>query len=621
MADLSTLLDQQRGLPSGSGLNGRVLQAPAVGQPALSQDVAGAAGQALEQAGQSAIGAADLRLRSQELDARLARADATLFAKTKLQDFVQVNDSDYDELSRDPDYSTFAQRVLDKGKERITEMAREMPPAAAKLFQEDALQRLSLTHQHALTQASQRRMQTLAYSMTTAKDQARVDFENATTPADQAEAMARYEQFNTDLVNAGLLHGDKAAADTKEMQQLGSEILATRWVKAYPDKALEHFQARLKGEAGRDDAPEVPRGKETAYRDLAQQEMQKLLTEKRQTEAAAEKDVAKGQEMVERELTTQIWQAPNVNALLGLRRVVDRLSQDTGADGLSDDGQRRTYAAIEARITKFEQPGPEPRSNQATLRDVTSTVWSGQGTRTPEQAVTIQNNIIAAMNAGKLTATDARMALGELAQQGRQDSPLRSPGVAQSRSLLQDSIKLTGPLATILPEARNSEIEALRAYDYQIRQTAETQGIDAAERLAPVLQQELSQVFATQTTQAMMQKLQVMPPEVSGGILNEDGFPGSSTLLNTRFAEAKRELTQRLATGQMTKDDAALQMYKLDARQQAWKYVLQHQGGKQGTPTPTPTPSTLPQTQPAQPGLLQRFLKPKQTEPGIPQNK
>jgi hypothetical protein len=563
-------------LPTSSGIPLRVQQTSALGQPVASQDVGALGGQALAGLGNDLVTAADIGLRTQDLQDRIARAQGVLDAKTRLQDYIPAVATKFDELKTSGDYRTLPEDILRDGRAIMAEQATGLTPQAAALFREDAMQHLNVLQARAFEYRTERREGELAYTLTRAKDQARLDFESATTSADQAEAMTRYEQLNLDLVRAGLLHGDKAAKDVTEVRQLSQEILATRWVAAYPEKALKHFGKLLKNEAGLDEAPPVPRDKEKVYHDLAEQELRKAWSEQEHQEKAQEKDLRMAQETTERALTNQVWDATNIQQLLGLRRMVQRVGASTGPDGVSDEGQRRLFSTIQARITDLETPR-EGKSDEGTLRNLGISVLTGRGKRTAEEGQLLSDNVAAAIQKGKLRWADGRGLLLALQEEQREDAPMKLPEVRRNRDILHTELSTTSPFDNFNPEGERDRNVGLREYDDRLKALAAEWGPLAAERAAPEIAREISDTLASKTMRVVQQQLGQPPRNLPAGILNEDGLPGSPAVITQRYGLAKQALIQKLDAGEYTKDQAASHLATLDERRKWWEYVLKQQ--------------------------------------------
>lgn len=266
-------------VPRTTGIPLRTQHRPAGDLPAVSLGAGNILGNAITEMGQSVQQGAELTLRTAEIEARAHKAQRVLDAKTKLQDYVLRLDQEYDTLQQG-DYRTLPESTIERGRALMDEMTQGLHPQTAALFKEDAAQRLAVVQQKALAERTQRRDSERLFTQSRAKDQARVDFERATTTAEQTEAMVRYEQLNLDLVRAGLLRGDVAAQDVAEMRTVAHEVNATRWLEADPARALEHTQALLDGKPGLENAPAIPAAKVKAYHDMAEKELRETINTK-----------------------------------------------------------------------------------------------------------------------------------------------------------------------------------------------------------------------------------------------------------------------------------------------------------------------------------------------------
>lgn len=564
-------------IPSRSGIPQVTPQAPAIATPDVPLGASQLLGGGLAQVGTSLGQAGQLLTASDDLKARTQHADDVIQGKMSDLQRTPALQEMYDAESQNPDYSTFSQRVLEKGRQVIAEGAQGLNPRAAQIYRASILEKLNTLHQRSLTETSKRRDEAAAYVFEGEFAQAQKDLLNAQSPYEAMVAQERMENTAQQMVDAGLARGIPARERIRKTMEEVEMQSTQRAIRVDPKAMVPHLTAIAAGKPGTPGLPVPPPQMVAQLLDDAQNELREARETVHRGDVQAERDEQKRQDKVEVDLTNELYglataENPDPQAIAAVQRKI----MAAGKDRLvSDEGHRRLLGLSGMLLRGMEKYKP--------LHDDPATVHRfnrGIMTPNPQYPWPTLEEIDDAVKTGKLKPETAGQIIKERVKLLDEAHPSKIAEVQQGKARLRESILQVigwtdfsgGGEKTQKGPQLQRYLEADALYDAiiqhaQDRAQTPQEKIDVARRLAEPLKQQIADAYALYFTAYEQAQL----PKLLYGLEDVFGKQG--------ITEAVKQLEAVHNTVPQELYDA--QLKNLERRQQL--------GWRGGEPVPMPT--------------------------------
>jgi hypothetical protein len=371
------------------------------------------------------------------LKARTQHADDVIQAKLKGLTVIPALQTLYDTESQDQEYSTFSQRVLDKGRQVIQDGAQGLNPRAAQLYQAAVFDNLNALHQRSLTETSKRRDEAAAYVLEGEFAQAQKDMLNAQSSFERIVAQSRMEDTAEQMVNAGLARGIPARERIRKTLEEVQVQDVQRMTRVDPKAMVPHLTALAAGKPGTEGLPVPPQHMVAQLLDDAQNELREARETTHRGDVQAERDEKKRQDGVEVELTNELYglataENPDPQAIAAVQRKI----MAAGKDRLvSDEGHRRLLGLSGTLLRGMEKYKP--------LHDDPATVHRfnrGVMTPNPQYPWPTLEEIDEAVKSGKLKPETAAGIIKDRVRLLDEAHPSKIAEVQQGKMRVRESI-------------------------------------------------------------------------------------------------------------------------------------------------------------------------------------
>lgn len=478
-------------LPPVGGLPRGAVDIPTVQDPQANPAAFTATEQGLQTLGEG-LGSAGVGLvRAQELEAVRRRADNTLSAKTKVQDFRLAAQETF-EQEREGDYSTFPQRLTESLQRRMHEVGRDLSPDARALFEEDAKQYLPVYRAKADEYSTRRRAQLTTFTVTREIQQVQEFMARATDPAERALHQDHLEGLLEAFASTGLIDGAKAAdVLTKTQDALRIQDVQTA-IQANPDAMAVQLLAQARGEPTRDDLPTAPPAQLPQLAQQAQEVKRQRAAEVDRAEQRGDKALTKQQEAAEVRLRQQITELDPVPENLAQ---YDALLRTVNQQAIA--GQIRPERQAEltnlTRVLRTAAAAPREANDPKAERDLTLLVYAADN---PKDFADVHTAIV--KRAHLLKPETYRTLLSQAEERSRTTHWSNLPGVRAGRQIILGGDINEGGQSQFrgaMAEAEQVRLrEALDVYTTRIQELS-GQSVHLANAQAPAIALEVRRTY------------------------------------------------------------------------------------------------------------------------------
>lgn len=354
-------------LPATGGLPRGTIPIPVVPQPGADGQAGTLLARSLGAAGEAVSQAGTFVLRAEEFQAARQRAQALLDAKTHLQEYRLHAQPLYDRL-RQGDYQTFPETLVDEGTQLIADMGLRLSPQARAVFREEATQFLGLQQQKAFDERIRRRDQATTFVLVRESQHLQERMASATTPLDRLSARDDFERTMSELVQAGLADGARAADVVRKTLDAVAVQDVQIMIQAHPDAMRRQLRAQTQGDPTREDLPLAPRAHLAALTQEAAAVYRERLTEIEHHELMTDRRRATLQGQVAMDLRSRLTEivptpenVPQYDALLTEINTRARAGALAKADHDGLLTEQRTLRATAVNPPQVDDPATERR--------------------------------------------------------------------------------------------------------------------------------------------------------------------------------------------------------------------------------------------------------------------
>jgi len=539
MPNLTQYLANPDLYPTRTGEPTGTVPIPVEPSPTLNPAVGQQFGAGLVGVGQSLEGLASSLNQRQELAMRQAKARNTLLAQDALNTYTVDLDTFGAQDQQNPDYTNHAQRVLDYGRQRISELAQPMSPGARELFHVHAGQRLAEVNRQALTFAQQ----TMLAQVPRIADQTDQAYINgalgATDDADLAQKTVQYMRSIQGLVDAGLMYQPEA---TQRMQK-AQEAVETKGmllkIDTDPAGSLLHLVGLAQGQPGQPGYPVPPESHLAPLIEHAQQQLRSQVTLTEAQQAAQHRVLQDSQGRRASEYRMQIYKVgATIPELVGL---LDPINTDRQTQALGEADHKELLQDVEHVMEKIRNDATKDVDVPAIAKEARLRIDMAE---TPEQLDRARDWIRS--NAESLSSGRFQELLTKVETKRQGDDPLNDDQVKEGRRIILAGAFPGGIVPAVLDKIdagiKSRLSDAVDAYFQSMRDVHDKEGVTAMRSKAIPTARTLRDAYFRDEGDA---RRAALPPGIKDAKTYEAALRGLAAMPELPYA-VKRQIYQRI---------------------------------------------------------------------------